>query len=1780
MAIEPKVSLNLRLIANGVTSVGDGKTVRLKAVLIVTPKEEDAGGPVNLANWPSEIVKVLKKHSVNFYYCTAGAPTLTAATKIDDVRFPAFDGASGIDAVKDLWRDTIGKSGPSEPWSELIADIKASASGNKIGADLQGSYVGDTSGGTGQMNEYGALLAEKHDPATKLQVCDIVSNQQSHYALETESARAQRVVSKLCIGPYLPGDQLEPGGTLDQLNLDQMSVQSKESFALSLLPESDTKRNDTKKLSAKLRTEVYLARFKAAIDATQDERKSNLAIFKAVKGVLTGSPMPVPSPRRTAMPVAPASSVLGGGPQDTQPRAGHVYGSWTQWSLSYNNFVSALRADPAAVRLAETSDATDQLLAIYYALQGDPLLARLFGFAFDVEFAIDAELIKASGGALWLAATSGGDAEIWTAALYAEVADDACARFWPAPRFDTPGSYPPPEQKHGVFHLGDGYDLTSLDVRGAVSDALDAVDKGAMQQSFGWTLLDANRAARAARDLAVSDYQVQQRRALSPVLLYAEELTVGRRLDVGVGVFDGSGKVTGLKWRSLMTRLVRFHGLSSRVETWLTAATKSYPRPRGSDGHTLIDEASFQLVSRSLPIMGDPGAGDRLRNVEALVEEGFVSWGGSSLAALACRSDNNASPESILHFQREYGLPTGSLAPDLRLLPLRFGVGYVFSLRSAFLGGGSPTVEESVECHEAQDLTWLLPPAAPKQDQSEISRIRLRRYRRQESINAPILLLPKHQVENRNGAMGFESPARAIVRTQTPSNPARALVQTPKPAGPPYVDVVKRATPEATMRIFVAPMAGMEFCSRHRVFDDPKHAKEILAGGLLDVEFDAEGRKFPNALIRRNTGFNADSLVYRREASTGNHPSLEATGGAYFRPLKTPAKRSNGKAYLPDPAAQTMSLRLRIVGADVYLAGDVSVDLYPAGVKYPNALPLLVNIVRRGDKPRDPPATAAADILKIVPGNWRIDENGHFGTGVRVNRVDVQLALGEQFDLEVTCLPTKISLAEWFALPENIAVQHSCANGSAVVQQALSDACADGAVGKIKAALNGARPSPYVGLGGYPVPDQATIQTIAETLLNGAKNNWPLTEIAGVATLRVAHAVNAPLVPATLRNLESWRPGTPGLVFYAKKAAPAAVPPPKDEVGSANLVLSGEILVDLDQIDTIEVVASAVSPNGEPIDDPARGRGVLAKRSGRWPQKPKGGTGAEYVRKSTIFGFDVDPEGKTTLLPRKVTLLRIEGLPASRAAENTDSQPVFLQPPEGRLTRLDLGLLHAAALSGNRVEFRVASQGHPELGDPAQVGSHTRLISVTRPSQISDTKARKLQIEVLGISRFAHSFETAAMFSDDRVEHVLTRRQPLVPVDQQKSWEYTTAIWSRATQPPAPPAAKTPTLVFRTKRFALQDGKHVTQHLERHCSVRLRFERGMFSSGEGERIGIVLWPPFIRDVSRPDIENNVIAVPGHRPMTLSDFQDGDLGDGGQYISRWGGDPIREDASPQKGWFMPPSAFGCLNDTQDDAPWPHDPQYIGSVMMPIPTDTSGTSSQPAPPLEVALLTFEPYFDIDAEEWFVDVDITPSYATDPFIRLGLVRYQPNTINDSMKVSTPVRVWTQLPPRRLLKIAGAVQTGDLTVNALVSGQASTGVKPLRDDAKALLEDPKNGAEFTETWRRLQRPLMRMTIFHEGEAEGLGRMQHELAICEAWPLGDAGVLDGLSQWKLFAKIPKDEIANLGPGQFVAMVEELEERLPASYPSEPIALTDLLKKENLRESGPRFLARVPFLST
>ena len=284
--------------------------------------------------------------------------------------------------------------------------------------------------------------------------------------------------------------------------------------------------------------------------------------------------------------------------------------------------------------------------------------------------------------------------------------------------------------------------------------------------------------------------------------------------------------------------------------------------------------------------------------------------------------------------------------------------------------------------------------------------------------------------------------------------------------------------------------------------------------------------------------------------------------------------------------------------------------------------------------------------------------------------------------------------------------------------------------------------------------------------------------------------------------------------------------------------------------------------------------------------------------------------------------------------------------------------------------------------------------------------------------------------------------------------------------------------------------------------VRVWLQREWFSSGEGEKLGVVLWPPNLFEPGSEIIANDWIVIPEHSgPMTgeaddwrharLADFSDLDLGPGGAYVTRWGGDPIRGTASRQTSMFMPPTAFGDYGNEADEPA-----ELVTGVIMPIGSgnaangrvafedlDSTPEDDQfalPSDTLTVSLLTYEPRFDVGAEEWYVDLHINEASVPDPFVRLGLVRYQPHA-PEAFRVSEPVVEWTQLLPQREATVE--VTTGDdgsVAIEVVVTGHA----------AESVAEEQLTSAESRE---RYNRPVMTFSLMFEG-ADRDGRRTQQL--------------------------------------------------------------------------------------
>lgn len=1769
------VNAFLRVVANGVAPSQGRGSARLRATLIATPEllldGADASQAIDLAQWPSQLAERIQRgvspasgrFEVELHLQRIGAPGepvlgreyRVKAAAVGHARVDPKDWAGATAA----WREALTRE-LRDPWTALARDIAGSLEGRKHKAEPASRYDAPDTAPQQAFDADGAILTPEARASDTMVIKGIVPVRQGRFAIDEERIRAARVLAKTTRGPHVFQD--EP-----------------------LMEIGRTRKGEIADFDEARRTELY-RQFREATVRTNGDRGETHTTFGAIHDIVTGAGEAAADAFgvRGDRALVPRAEDVRSGKGRVEERATHAYGTWLQRrpELTYKPRADKRGRPIDPSRSVEREAAEDRVRGLFYAFQGDPFLSRLFCLAIDLEFTLPDEL-QGVADPVYLRISAGppGEASRRRTPRVATAAKLEAGGFWPASIFEAGVTsrggvdtliHEPAlvEQSGGFWRLDHGYapkspaahapryDLTSLDIRRAVDAKPDAVDRGERHLTGGFTILDNGRGEQVARDLALAASNATRivgaaaagERPL--VVLYAEELTIGRRVDVASAAPGAA--VETLDWRSLMYRFVRYVGLDRTPERLLSGLLGG----REPDGRHL-DEGSFQVAARLMPLVHAAGGGER--QVEAVPEEAVFSWDGTPAGALTEAGAGAEGAGQEMPFRRRMEPPsmTGS-GRALCPAPLRFGAPYLFRWRSFFLGGGSPPLRTAMTGESAGRA--MLPPAID-------GKAAPRRFLRHENIAPPVLLLPQHLATLDYGPMGFEQADQAIVRSAVAADP-RARGSEPPSPGPAYMPLSQRTQPAETMRVFVVPEVAPEMVERHGRLDDASTAGAVRRGGLLDVTFDPADRSrtperkatgFPTVLTRSAQGFGLDPVPYARVLHRGDG---ERIGIPVFEPGGRNATPAGGIGYLPDPAAEEYCVRLRVQRSGRYLAGGVTVQVYDAGagIAYPHALPLVVT-VRREERERPQPAVQIDEVIEGgVALHW-MAPTGRISpsrprNGTRVRHVVVKLCRGEDFALEVTCIPKPALLSGTFSLPETVAMQLAEARIDRDVRERLEALTGPLAERRF---VGGEAGSGLTGLAGRPVPGGGAVGKAARDILDTIAKTSPVEELAAVTILRVCHAINAPPETAAhiLSGLRARRPTIPKTDGWER------TPELDDAPGAEGMLITGALRLDLERVDAFELVATSAAVGSRPLDDAARARSLAARRAGRWPKLTTVDGERRYVAPRFVVGFDVDEAGRVTFPTETVRLLRVDNLPARAEAGIGDG---LFGGRAGRLTEVSLGRLYAAALAERPILLPV--DGDPALPKEAGHEARSHIVKTAQDHRIADTRARKLLLTVTTLSRSAEAFETAPRYGGG--DGVLHRRQPLRASDQARS-SRAFELWVPSTERPPVCAVRRPEIAPVITREAVNGKDGIVQRVCRKVLTRLYLKRGWNASGEGERLGIVLWPPNYFEQTETDVDGNVVAFNGRR-VNIAWLQDADLGPGGAFVTRWGGDPTRRDACPQEGVLIPPSAF---EDATDGCASPHRPRIVPRARMPVrPSSQAGAEAAPNF-MDVTLLTFEPCFDLDREEWYVDIDLKPNRATDPFVRFGLVRYQEHAISPDLSVSYPVVCHAQVMPRRDLALERRKgENGNGVLRITLTGHGATGIQPL--DLDSILKGDPRLPDLRASFGTLARPEVRVTVFHETGEDGDVTLRTPLGTPGDWAVARSELNVATLEWQIDVPLPAARMKELGAGRYVAYVEEVDRRMAASFASEPVAPAETFREATYREQGPRFSARVPFL--
>jgi hypothetical protein len=189
---------------------------------------------------------------------------------------------------------------------------------------------------------------------------------------------------------------------------------------------------------------------------------------------------------------------------------------------------------------------------------------------------------------------------------------------------------------------------------------------------------------------------------------------------------------------------------------------------------------------------------------------------------------------------------------------------------------------------------------------------------------------------------------------------------------------------------------------------------------------------------------------------------------------------------------------------------------------------------------------------------------------------------------------------------------------------------------------------------------------------------------------------------------------------------------------------------------------------------------------------------------------------------------------------------------------------------------------------------------------------------------------------------------------------------------------------------------HVYNSSRATSGVRVYLRRRWFESGAGELLGVVV------STSAADAQ---VSIDPADPKAKQDF-----------VSQWGSDPLQE---------LAPAPWVPMVDA--DVPGPAAP---ARRTLPLTEPTASESP------DVRIVGHPVHFDAERNLWFADVDLEIGETPWPFVRLALVRYQPDSIGGCEISPVTLTDFVQLPPRREVTARKVGQSG---VRVQIDGRAT---------------------------------------------------------------------------------------------------------------------------------------------
>lgn len=294
-------------------------------------------------------------------------------------------------------------------------------------------------------------------------------------------------------------------------------------------------------------------------------------------------------------------------------------------------------------------------------------------------------------------------------------------------------------------------------------------------------------------------------------------------------------------------------------------------------------------------------------------------------------------------------------------------------------------------------------------------------------------------------------------------------------------------------------------------------------------------------------------------------------------------------------------------------------------------------------------------------------------------------------------------------------------------------------------------------------------------------------------------------------------------------------------------------------------------------------------------------------------------------------------------------------PAAAAVDRVQLGSLEDGEIFADGSQTRSVAVYLSEVDTLWFAAPFDQLAGVSSPADVAapvhslgDTKHRCVTYRAVASSRFQEYFSQPGL--------EFTRTSDTVQVDVPSS---------------ARPLAPDVLYVLPTFGWERQETTNVKTEVRFGNGLRVYLNRPWYSSGEGELLGVVLWPESAPPPSDSQREANK-----------------------ELITQWGLDPLWDagsvDPVPNTGSFEAP-ARTALGLTIDESP-----QTV---------DVAG---------------YEVGYDVERRLWYCDIVFGDVPAYTPFVRLALARYQPSSIPGVELSHVVLADFAQLAPDRSASLA----------------------------------------------------------------------------------------------------------------------------------------------------------------